>query len=1068
MDVTSQEETTPKRRRNGLWIALALGLLVVVLLAGWALGDRGAQPAEAKVPLWTATPTLTPVPTLTSTGSPTIVATPTVKPTIVPTPTLIPLSVLSPALASTQEDPSARAPSETVSGAAESNQEDEPAQWPEGTGHRFIFVGDYDDQAELGEGQFQLAVQGRAVHATLQSVLSPVQHYAREQPTVLFTVPEGFRPATNITWDINGQYVTIDGQPDPNRRDIQVFRLRVDTAGHVRYVDDLDVVGVGHLRYHTTLAWPLAGTDPQVCARSYEIRNQIQVELHVQTGFRLACDQVTWEHLAQIQAVAYTRAEAVQPEDWLGLTNVTRLEFESRDQVALNSDLLAHTPRLSQLGLKSRDLTSLPAALLEYTPSLRHLALHLFPRSGDPIQDLPVDWLTHTPHLHSMELEIHLPVSAVAQLLDQVPRLTHLTVLGLSKPLPENFLAAVPHLTHLTVNSRFEPCPARDFLAPVPQLAHFKLRKSAGVACLAASLRIYAPVLHRFELDLYAPDFPYTGVLPSTLKLTHLTLDVANVTSLPADFLAQSSQLTNLRLYCHRSCSNSGFTLPTGLLNGTPLLSVFEVDVPVLENLPSNLLAPVPRLQKLHLNTGALESLPDGFLDPVPALESLTLIGGLITSLPDEFLADMLRLRELEIAMDRLGSLPANFLMRAPHLQSFTLRAGTSLRNQVAVRKRLLDHTPILSSPRPYVPPVNLTALQSLPLPTGFLLRAPQFPSFTLMGGGNGIWSPLVTLPDSFLAYTPRLTTLRLDLPHLQALPSSFLAHSPQLEHLELQYEYGKNGKQGNALLSIPAHFLANAPNLTYLSLGAIERVQVLPAGFLANSPQLEYLDLGVSVTSLPAGFLALQPQLTTVTLSAPLVTALPQGFLTFAPQLESLNLDLKQVTALPRGFLTYTPKLHFLKMDMNQVTVLPASFLSHTPQLEYLNLRTDYVTELHEDFLSHTPRVKTLGLAMPQLAPSPGPGHPLWSKLQVASYRVKIADPDFQVVYDGFFCQGDDYELKVGDILEVNGRELDADGYTMLFVFPWFDRDLFLVFYERHQCGFHIGARFTEPTLEV
>lgn len=128
-------------------------------------------------------------------------------------------------------------------------------------------AGDYAHREEHREGQVQLEVRGRAEYATFQTVRSPVQYFAREQPAVFFTVPAGSRPAIPITWEVDRAPVGTEGQPVPERRDIKVFRLHVDAACHVRHVDESGVDGLGYLQYQNTMAWPLAGTDPMYATR---------------------------------------------------------------------------------------------------------------------------------------------------------------------------------------------------------------------------------------------------------------------------------------------------------------------------------------------------------------------------------------------------------------------------------------------------------------------------------------------------------------------------------------------------------------------------------------------------------------------------------------------------------------------------------------------------------------------------------------------------------------------------------------------------------------------------------
>ena len=153
----------------------------------------------------------------------------------------------------------------------------------------------------------------RAVYVSFSTARSPVQYFAREQPEVLFTIPEGFRPATDITWDITAWHVQSDGTLHPTRRDPHAFRMSVDTEGRVRYVDDPGVEGVGYLRYHSALAWPLAGTDPLVCERGREIKERILAALVDLEHGVLSCDQVDWDHLSHIRTWSSQEPITIQP-----------------------------------------------------------------------------------------------------------------------------------------------------------------------------------------------------------------------------------------------------------------------------------------------------------------------------------------------------------------------------------------------------------------------------------------------------------------------------------------------------------------------------------------------------------------------------------------------------------------------------------------------------------------------------------------------------------------------------------------------------------------------------------
>ncbi len=266
----------------------------------------------------------------------------------------------------------------------------------------------------------------RAVHVAFGTARSPVQYLARGQPEVLFTIPEGFRPATAVTWDVTARHVQSDGTPHPTRRGPHDFRMTVDTEGRVSYVDDPGVEGVGYLSYYTAWAWPLAGTDPLVCERSWGVRQRIVATLTDLGEGVLSCDQVSWDHLAHIrtwssqepitiqnwyQRLAAWRGIPVpgsrkapggqyryqdrylwlpfpywktdsplpreygvgQPHDLLGLTNLTELHVQVDSRSSFPLGLLAHTPRFLALNVAQHDswswsnLPSMPRDFLVYT-----------------------------------------------------------------------------------------------------------------------------------------------------------------------------------------------------------------------------------------------------------------------------------------------------------------------------------------------------------------------------------------------------------------------------------------------------------------------------------------------------------------------------------------------------------------------------------------------------------------------------------------------------------------------------------------------------------------------------
>ena len=878
-------------------------------------------------------------------------------------------------------------------------------------------VGKYRNLAEHREGQVHLEVQGNAVYAALQTVRSPVQYFARQQPEVLFTIPAGFRPAVPITWEVNGQHVGADGQLDPGRRDLQVFRLRVDTEGHVRYVDDRGVDDVGYLRYHTALAWPLAGTDSQVCERSREFRSLILSALDDLIEESLSCDQIDWDHLGQLSALPFSRHVAVRARDLLGLTNLTVLKVHAGDRVTLSGSLLAFTPRLHQLSLETRNPITLPPDLLHYTPQLQSLSLTL--RAHTVRDDLVVseDLLSPVPHLVSLQWRNYFRPSrfsgSLEKLLFHTPQLTDLTVDSRNVPLPGDLLFYLPRLKQLRVDSGLDLCRTPDFLAPVTPLTHLTLRLEGidQLRCLSRSLQQRNPDLAQLRVELEGLQGLTDELVPGLPHLTHLTLDVARVNMLPPRLLSQFPNLVSLQLHdsnYSRHRVASPLALPETFFAHTPNLTDLSLRTGRMTRLAPNLLAPVPNLQQLELTVSAEGSLPVDLLAPVPELGKFSVSVENSDAMPMGFLDDLAQLTELSIQFRNYDK---------------------------------------------YDP--------GSPLPEDFQIVAPKLEKFSLH-------SNQPSLPDNILLDTANLTHLHLNVPNLQEWPAAFLMQTPALEFLEMKYGYNKGGKEIHELRSVPPHFLVRAPNLIHLNLGAVDRVQELPAGFLANSPKLEYLDLAVNVAELPENFLAQHPQLKTVKLFASRATKVPPDFLAHVLHLQSLELDLRQVDALPADFLARTPWLGYLRLDVDQVDALPSSFLSYTPRLGHLYMRAANVESLPENFLDHSPRIKTLGLGMPHLASPPGPGDALWDTLQTTSFRVKVTEPEVHVEADGYFCSGDVKVVKQGDILEVFWREQDSMGNTVLSVFHWWNRDLFFSFYERHWCLFSIDARYTEPTVEL
>ena len=893
-------------------------------------------------------------------------------------------------------------------------------------------TGPYRNLAENHAGTFHLTREEGVVYATFSTDRSPVQFLARDQPEVLFTVPEGFQPVLPVTWEVSAEPVLPDGAPHPDRTARHVFRMRVDREGHVRYVDDAGVDGVGHLRYHTMLAWPLAGTEPRVCDRYWRIREGLLAAVQTLEDIPVPCTQVDWTHLARIRNLSLHARDwgmDFARHDLLGLTNLAALQV-SAPRATYPAELLAHTPRLQTLRMAETTLEELPADLFRYTPRLTHLSLEDDTRQET---DPPVNLLVHTPHLESLLLEGRHPAAALVPLLAHTPRLTHLTVMS-STPLPETFLATVPRLTHLTIKRGFEPCATPELLAPVPRLRHIAVRMAAAereLACLDRALRLHTPILAELHAELGGLQGLETGVLPHLPRLTRLTLAVGDRQP-PAQLLAEAPELTHLALH------GGALRLPDGFLAHTPRLTDLSLQVSRLNDLPPDLLAPVPDLRRLQLVTRDATTLPEWFLDQVT---------------------------EMRMAVGQLADLPADFLMHAPHLEVLYL----DVHSQKSFPEHFLTYAPRLVELHLDVPSLRA-------LPPSFLAHAPRLEVFHLDTGYS--WrlkdegdtpSVLRSFPKNFLTHTPQLVELYLRVPALEALPSSFLGHAPRLETLELIGTHDYYGEDELPIRSLPTNFLIHAPRLRHLDLGALGYVEAFPPGFLAHAPQLRYLNLDATdAASLPPEFLTRHPRLEMVRLQAKHVPVLPPGFLSQSPNLIDLRLDLQQVDVLPEGFLAETSRLWNLEIDVHGVEALPPGFLADAPYLAYLHLRALNLKAWPADFLAHAPRLRTLGLAMPHLEPTLTPGHRLWDTLQTASYRVKVTRPDpfhFMESIPTGECWGPHVQL--GSILTVEGREQDNNGHTLLRVRHWQDHELFAIL-AQPMCPFLIDVRHTTPTLEV
>ena len=413
---------------------------------------------------------------------------------------------------------------------------------------------DYANLDEHWEGRMQLDVQGNAVYATLQTVRSPIYHFARTKPEVLFTVPEGLRPATALTWEVSGRRVRADGTSDPTRDDVQVFRMSMDTAGRVRYVDDPGLDDVDYLAYHTALAWPLAGAEPQLCDRSQAIQTAVQAALHLDDARAKACADITWSDLAAIQTleidasklepVNYTQTFTFSPLDLVGLSGLNKLYVYngSRDvypgiiSAYLPARLLDHSPLLQDLNFVFVNLPVWSSGLLSNTPNLRSLVLNLSQRA----HPFPEGFLSLAPKLQYLELRLKgTEIALPSDFLSHAPQLRVLrmymdseTLSGLSA----DFLADTPNLEVLTLEVFGE-----GSLSLPPQfLAHSPRLKQARIWVMLDNEAETSPVLMVKQTDSFLAHAPQLEQLwlqrvGTGLHLVHAIPDTTQVYWKPRD-----------------------------------------------------------------------------------------------------------------------------------------------------------------------------------------------------------------------------------------------------------------------------------------------------------------------------------------------------------------------------------------------------------------------------------------------------------------------------------------------------------------------------------------------------
>ncbi len=793
-----------------------------------------------------------------------------------------------------------------------------------------VVQGPFPSRAAYVRGAYHLRRTGPTVTARISLQPDPSSLPPDTGSGFLFTVPQGWRPAQTIVWEVAQMPDDPAGTTEsPPAR----LSLTVEVDGMVRYRAAGGGTSLGPGHQTIALAWPVAGAQPDLCSRPESIRETILKALSAPEGSRLPCEAVTWSQLAQIRELS---VGAGHPEHLAGLTGLQQVRLVLGGGIGLPG-ILAQMPQVRIV----KDLEVLSPDLLASVPQVQRLTL----ASSHLLRSLPPGFLDHTPHLESLILNGSDEFFPYAQL----------------RLLPKGLLAPVPHLTHLEIASiRLERLPW-DFLDSSSQLQSL--------------------TLETFQLEQLPFDF-----LSGVPRLTALTLLTNQALHLSPDLLVPVPRLHTLEL-----TTLSSVPLAADFLTPVPRLRSLRLWHGQKTPLPVDFLAPVPRLRELELLTSwgratnvlipmqvAMDLSPPAFWAQVPELTTLTLWPGpALPALPPDFLAPLSHLTTLslktfhtergwgpEYSRTQPLGLPSGLWDQAPQLRNVFLDGEFRPEDRPASRLVLQASREIkpevLQAQAELVTHLTLTGSHWSPsVPRDLLAHFPQLTHLALRPG------LLADLPRDALAQTPRLTHLTLLADDVTDLLPDLLTHAPTLTRLSLQ---------ADGLTALPSDFRLPAPGLTHLTLRA-DSLTTLPAGFLNGNPDLTHLTLEANaLTALPAGFLDGNPDLTHLTLEANTLTTLPAAFLQQSPKLTHLVLQADGLMALPEAFLADTEALTQLTLQAEGLRALPLHFLAHPSDLTHLSLQGNQLESLPATFLQEVPRLIRLVLQVYGMeAPPPG-----------------------------------------------------------------------------------------------
>ena len=339
--------------------------------------------------------------------------------------------------------------------------------------------GTYVPTEDQGTGTYSLRRDGMLVTATVTGA------HGVPPASVLFTVPEGFRPAQTVH-----RSVVVDAAGCHTRT------LEVRPQGTMHLVGAPVKDGDEPLVHETVMTWT---TGADLCQRHPWVQARLLQALRSQGFVRHSCAEVTWTDLASVKSLDLNAAAALrawlggtpplQAHDLVGLTGLKTLVLQGDVWFpAMPVDLLVHAPALESLNLSGSRLRLSPG-FLAHAPGLRRLTL----RDTDPAV---MPFLS--PRLEVLDLEVPAGWTELPpDLLVRVPELRSLTLkaAGLTT-LPPDLLVHVPKLRYLILDTpRLTALPV-DFQTELPNL--LEVRDPGGCAVSAMEPTNRPNLLARF------------------------------------------------------------------------------------------------------------------------------------------------------------------------------------------------------------------------------------------------------------------------------------------------------------------------------------------------------------------------------------------------------------------------------------------------------------------------------------------------------------------------------------------------------------------------------------------